>query len=29
MTSPAIGYSVERGEAIVRDNGYNLTDNLI
>lgn len=29
MTSPAIWYSVERGKAIARDNGYVLIDNLI
>ncbi len=26
MSSPGVGYSVERGEAIVRENGYRLID---
>ena len=28
MTSPAIGYSVERGKAIAHDNGYDLINNI-
>ena len=26
MTSPAVGFSVERGEAIAHENGYRLID---